>query len=54
MTPYQPKYSRDPFPVRLDDGTWQICDASDVTSDDVDMERPSIARVYELLPRRLA
>ena len=47
VMPYQPKYSRGLFPVRLDDGTWQICDASDVPSDDVDMEHPSIARVYD-------
>jgi SAM-dependent methyltransferase len=47
VTPYQPKYSRGLFPVRLDDGIWQIRDASAVTSDDVDIERPSIARVYD-------
>jgi len=30
VMPYAPEYSRGLFPVRLDYGVWQTCDASDV------------------------
>jgi hypothetical protein len=31
VMPYEPEYSHGSFPVRLDDGIWQIFNANDVT-----------------------
>jgi hypothetical protein len=30
VMPYEPEYSHGAFPVRLDNGIWQKCNASDV------------------------
>jgi hypothetical protein len=31
VMPHEPEYSRGAFPVRFDDGIWEVLDASDVT-----------------------
>ena len=31
VMPYEPEHSRGGFPVRFDDGFWEVLDASDVT-----------------------
>ncbi len=45
---YEPEYSRGLFPVRLDDGIWQICDASDV----IVLDTTERSRSVERSPRK--